>query len=102
MNKSGVIILSNNWVFNDLPNTMVLTTKDVLIMKKPILFVSHDEDDSMWQFHCGEDVDMDNATLVSLKEIVDYDTSVTILNDLPLGWIAWRETESSPWTRQKN
>jgi hypothetical protein len=89
-------------VFNDLPNTIVLTTKDILTVKMPILFVSHDEDDGMWQFHCGEDVDMDGAILVSLKEIVDYDSSVTILNNLPLGWIAYRETESSSWSRQKN
>lgn len=93
--------MSNNWAFKDLPNTMALTTKDVLTMKKPILFVSHDEDDGIWQFHTGEDVDMGDAILVSLKEIVDYDPSVTVLNDLPLGWIAWREAESSSWIRQQ-
>jgi hypothetical protein len=94
--------LSNKkWLFKDLPNTMALTTKDVVIKKTPILFVSHDEDDGMWQFHCNDDVDMNDAILVSLKEIVDYDSSVTKLADLPFGWIAFRESNQSLWNRKK-
>lgn len=31
--------------FKDLPNTMVLTTRDVIENKRGILFVSHDADD---------------------------------------------------------
>lgn len=90
------------WVFNDAPNTMVLTTRNVLIEKRPILFVSHDSDDGMWQFHCGEDVNMDNAMLISLKEIVDYDFTVTNLANLPLGWIAWRDNLQASWSMNEN
>ncbi|GIO32450.1 hypothetical protein J2TS6_35910 [Paenibacillus albilobatus] len=39
--------MSNNWAFKDLPNTMALTTKDVLTMKKPILFTRKNPESSL-------------------------------------------------------
>lgn len=89
-------------VFKDLPNTMVLTTRDVIEDKRGILFVSHDADDGMWQFHSGTDVDMENAMLVALEEIVNFDPAITAVSDLPLGWVAWREDTSSPWKREES
>ncbi|BFH17390.1 hypothetical protein WJ0W_002191 [Paenibacillus melissococcoides] len=87
--------------FVDLPNTMVLTTRDVIEKKKEILFVSHDADDGMWQFHSGNDVDMDSAMLVALEEIVEFHPSITEISDLPVGWIAWREDETKPWHKER-
>ncbi|OEH86439.1 hypothetical protein BHU72_13555 [Desulfuribacillus stibiiarsenatis] len=88
-------------VFEDLPNTMVLTTKEVIANKRGILFVSHDADDGMWQFHCGTDVDMEDAMMVALEEIIDFDPAITAIADLPLGWVAWREDITSPWKREE-
>ncbi|MEK8131816.1 hypothetical protein WMW72_28305 [Paenibacillus filicis] len=89
------------WLFKDSHDTRVTTTTDVIIKRMPILFVSHDSDDGMWQFHSGEDVNMDDAMLVSLKEIVDYDATVTKLANLPLGWIAWRDRLHASWSMKE-
>lgn len=37
-----------------------------------IVYVSHNED-GMWQFHDGSDVEADDAMLVSLEEVVSME-----------------------------
>lgn len=93
---------SDKWAFLDLPNTMALTTKDVIVNGKPVLVVYHDEDDGMWQFHSGDDVDIEDAVLVSLREMIESDSSLIELADLPLGWVAWRDNTNSQWYRKIN
>lgn len=88
--------------FMDDKNTMVITTKDILERKKDILFVSHDEDDGMWQFLDGDDVLEEQAVIVSLHEMVGIDDTINILHDLPLGWIAYREKVNLDWIRCEN
>ena len=39
--------------FDDAPNTAVITCCHILDHGAPILHVSHDADDGMWQFLCG-------------------------------------------------
>jgi hypothetical protein len=68
--------------------------------RKPIVYVSHDSEDGMWQFHDGSDVEMDDAMVVSLKSMVDLDSTIAELHDLPLGWIAWRNAKDGAWQRQ--
>lgn len=91
---------TNSWMFTDEPNVMVMTTKNIVSNKKPILSVWHDADDGMWQFLDGTDVNEEDAMLISLEEIVSIDDSVKEVSDLPLGWVAWREKNSSTWKRQ--
>jgi hypothetical protein len=92
--------MMNNWKFKDPENTVVFATTKVLKDNKPILHVSHDEDDSTWQFHSAEVVQENEVMTVSLKEVVDYDSTVTGLADLPLGWSAERETLKDGWVRK--
>ena len=40
--------------FYDAPNTATITCCHILENGEPILYVSHDEDDGMWQFLCGK------------------------------------------------
>lgn len=80
-------------------NTMVITTKDIIQKKKDIKLVSHDEDDGMWEFLDGDEVDEKSAAVVSINEIVEIDNSINELFDLPLGWIAHRESKDSKWIR---
>ncbi|MBN6187782.1 hypothetical protein JQN58_12800 [Aneurinibacillus sp. BA2021] len=68
---------------------------------QPILYVSHDEEDGMWQFLDDNELDTDNALIISLKEIIKIDPSIVELSDLSLGWIAWRENEQQKWNREK-
>lgn len=91
----------NNWPFADPRNVAVFSTQEVINQEAPILFVSHDSDDGAWQFHSGKEVADAEPKIVSLKRIVDIDPSVKHLADLPLGWIAFRESISHPWQQSE-
>ena len=68
---------------------------------EPILYVSHDEDDGMWQFLCGKAHETDEAKLVSLKSVFDLDNSVGILKDMPCGYYAERKVQDDEWSVRK-
>ena len=80
---------------------MVITTKKIMNKESSILFVSHDEDDGMWEFLDGNDVNEKEAVIVSLFEIVQIDMTINQIADLPLGWIAYRENVHNKWNKQK-
>jgi hypothetical protein len=65
----------------------VITTSQVL-EGAVILYASHDADDGGWQFHAGEDVNVDDARVVALRRTVELDNFVIALADLLLGWFA--------------
>lgn len=77
----------------------VLTTKAVL-EGAPIVMVSHDADDGGWQFLCGTTTDPAEGRIVHLREIVAMDPTVNDVSDLPLGWVAFRESRGAQWTRE--
>ena len=56
-----------------------------------ILYVCHDEEDDGWQFLDGRPVDMPDAALVAIAEIVGVDRTVLEVADLPPGWRAMRD-----------
>ena len=58
------------WPFTDASNTAVFTTRDVIEEGKPILLVTHDQDDGAWQFHTGKTVPASDAKIVALDEII--------------------------------
>lgn len=90
------------WPFEDAENTAVFTTKSIAGGAGWIRYVSHDAEDGAWQFHsCAPPPSIDESAVVSLKSIVDRDRSILSLADLPLGWNAWRTSNSSPWTRER-
>lgn len=91
-----------NYNFVDEKNTMVITTKNIVNKEKSILLVSHDEDDGMWEFLDGDDVKEEDAIIVSLFEIVQLDSTVNQIADLPLGWISYRDSIQNEWIKQKN
>ncbi|WP_211654124.1 immunity protein Imm33 domain-containing protein [Planococcus alpniumensis] len=89
--------------FNDFPNTMVITLKEILDGKKPVLYVSRDEEDGMWQFLDGSDeLDIDNARIVTIEEILRVDSSLWSLSDLSIGWKAERVDRDTKWLKQAN
>jgi hypothetical protein len=91
--------MTNEWPFEDPPNVAVFTSTHIMKDGLPILQVSHDDDDGAWQFHSGETVRESEAMIVALKEIVRRDPSVTLLADLPYGWIAIRVNATAEWRR---
>jgi hypothetical protein len=90
-----------NWQFADLPKVATFTLRSIMERRHPILLVVHDRDDGGWQFLDGSNVQMSEAMLVGLKEIVKLDNSVLELADLPLGWHARRQSARDPWIRSE-
>ncbi|HYF64692.1 MAG TPA: hypothetical protein VD886_17840 [Herpetosiphonaceae bacterium] len=86
-----------DWPFDDPPNVATLTLRRIVQGDAPIRFVTHDDDDGMWQFLDGEEVSEDEAILVGLAEIVAHDPTVAQLADLPLGWYAVRDSVQDQW-----
>jgi hypothetical protein len=87
------------WPFDDPPNVAVFTTKSI-VFGRPVLRVTHDEEDGAWQFLPLGGADyVKDAALVSLREMIERDSTLAELADLPVGWCAERESPNSPWLR---
>ena len=87
------------WPFDEEENVATMTVRQVTHGGQPILYVSHDADDGMWQFLTGGPVEVADAMIVSLREVFSIDPSVGDLADLPLGWTAERSAPGQPWRR---
>lgn len=87
--------------FYDKPNVVTIICCHIVDNKAPILYVSHDEDDGMWQFLCGKAHEIDEAKLVSLKEVFDLDNSIAVLKDMPCGYYAERKSQNDDWVIRK-
>jgi len=84
--------------FNEPENTACFVCSHVLHHERPILQVTHDEEDGFWQFLCGrDDHNESNANIIALRQVVALDGSVNDLAEMPLGIGAGRETETSIW-----
>ena len=86
--------------FEEPPDTMVFTTSRVTGQGYPVLVVAHDADDGAWQFLCGTTNDPRDGVTTSLGRILERHPEIQELADLPLGWIAWRESADSGWVRE--
>lgn len=84
--------------FKDAPNTAVIVCSHIIEHIAPILYVSHDEDDGMWQFLCGKEHSEDEAKIVSLKYVHELDPSIGLLNDMPCGFYAERDSQTDKWS----
>jgi hypothetical protein len=91
--------MPDNWPFADLDNLAVITLKRVIQGNSPVLLVTHDADDGGWQFLDGAEAAVEDAALVSLREMVQLDPSLFELADLPVGWSARRSSPGDPWER---
>ncbi len=87
--------------FEDAPNMATITCCHVIDREKPILYVSHDADDGMWQFLCGEVHEPEDAKIVSLYKIFDMDNTVGALYKMPCGYCAERAAVTEGWTIRK-
>lgn len=84
------------------PNTAAIICRHVMSGEEPVLYVSHDEDDGMWQFLCGKTAhETGDGRLVSLKFVFDLDNSVGALRDMPCGYYAVRESQTGRWAVRK-
>ena len=82
--------------FSDAPNTACFTCRHVLEEKKPIRYVSHDED-GYWQFLCGGTHRQEDARVVSLADILEIDATMHDLAELDYGEYAEIEGPAEKW-----
>lgn len=68
----------------------------------PVLLVTHDADDEGWQFVSGHGDTEDGMKpiLVHPHHVTERDSSISSLDDLPLGWRAWRSAPNAAWIRE--
>lgn len=79
-------------------NQAVFTTKNVMNNKMTIVRVTHDHD-GFWQFFDAASTNsFENAMLVSLKNILDTDSSISEVIYIAEGHRAEREEKNKPWT----
>jgi hypothetical protein len=89
--------------FQEADKTAVFTTKYVIQDKKPITYVTHEEEDGAWQFFSSDKFENyeDVAMIVGLGEIIALDPSLLELAGMPVGHYAIRETANDNWRIQQ-
>ncbi|RUT80176.1 hypothetical protein [Ancylomarina longa] len=93
MNKS-------EYKFKEKKNTACFTCVHVMTKRKPILFVSHD-DDSSWEFTCGANGHSDEEIkIISLEEATIIDNSINELANMSEGVCAERENIEAKWMKK--
>ncbi|MCX7058120.1 MAG: hypothetical protein WCH32_11370 [Pseudomonadota bacterium] len=88
------------WPFKEPEFSDALTTVPVLEGEAPILLVSHDADDGMWQVLCGTTNEPEDGRLTCLGCLLELDPTLAEIADLPRGWEAYREAVGAPWARE--
>lgn len=89
---------SRQFKFSEPEDTACMVCRHVLDDGAPVLYVTHDADDGMWQFLCGaEDHTSEDARMVSLGQVVGIDPSVDELHDMPTGMGAERAAAGERW-----
>jgi hypothetical protein len=90
------------WPFDDPPNVAVITSKSVILRRQPVMLVTHDDGDGVWQFLPREGAGhVKDAAVVGLREMMERDATLAELADLPVGCRAWRKSPDAPWVRQQ-
>jgi hypothetical protein len=90
------------WPFDQPRNCAVITLRQIVFDKQPILHVTHDSDDHGWQFLGLEDAKVEDGAVVCFDEITKMDSSLLQLADLPPGWHAFRRSVQDAWIREPN
>lgn len=95
-------IQTSEYKFQDAENTVCFVCDHVLNKERPILNVTHDKEDGIWQFMCGQnDHDESNAKIISLKQATELDNTINDLYEMPLGVGAERESINEKWQPYK-
>ena len=84
-------------MFDDKDDSAVITRKSIINGKAKVMLVFHHEDDGLWEFTDGEDFAEEEAAVVALSEMVQLDSTLQELSDLPVGCGAFRDDEGSHW-----
>ncbi|MFI7218047.1 hypothetical protein [Micromonospora maritima] len=86
------------WMRHWLLGTPCIQTPEVFERHEPVLRISHDADDGLWQLVGSSDAVGSNGKLRHLHHAVDEDPSLIDVLDLPPGHTAVRTALGRPWT----
>jgi hypothetical protein len=86
------------WMKHWLLGTTSIQTREVFERTEPILYVSHDADDGLWQLIGASDADPARAKLSHLHHAVEHDLTLLDVLDLKPGESAHRTAHHKPWT----
>lgn len=85
------------WPFDQPRNCVTVFSKSVLNRSRPILLVSHDEDDHGWQFLDGVSGELKDLALAGLGHVLEIDPAIVELADLAPGFQATRTGLGEKW-----
>ena len=86
------------WMKHWLLGTTSIQTGEVFERKEPILCVSHDADDGLWQLIGASNADPATGKLSHLHHAVEHDLTLLDVLDLEPGERAYRTGPEAPWT----
>ncbi|MGJ7608914.1 hypothetical protein ACSFA7_31570 [Variovorax sp. LT1R20] len=89
------------WPFDQPQNCATVFSKSVLDRSRPILLVSHDEDDHGWQFLDGVSDELEDVALAGLGHVLEIDPAIVQLADLAPGFQATRTSPEEQWTIER-
>ena len=76
---------------------LVFCCTHILDREEDIAVVNHHFDDNNWVFLCAREHSDTDAVITSVGELLDIDSSLELLSDLPVGMRALRESVAGEW-----
>lgn len=76
----------------------IFSIRDIVFKNMPVLHVTHDIDGD-WQFLDLKDADEKEIVFVHSEHLLERDSTLKDVSDLPEGWHAWRSNIESKWER---
>jgi hypothetical protein len=89
------------WMRHWLLGTTSIQTIEVFERHEPVLLVSHEADDGIWQLIGASDADASTGKVGHLHHAVDGDPSLIDVLDLPPGHSTVRAGAGKPWTSHR-
>ena len=82
--------------FNESLNTAVFTSSYVITGRSPIVYVAHHEDGT-WEFWGKEVIDESDIVVVSLRDIIEIDSTVLEIAGMSSDFNAVRDSKIAEW-----
>jgi hypothetical protein len=98
--RQPILDRNMNFKFLEKENLAIYTTKYIIELEKPILYVYHEQNGD-WQFVCGTTDNNEDVKIACLKDIIEIDNSLNELFNLGLGEYAYRKSINDKWQRDK-
>jgi hypothetical protein len=88
-----------DWTPENAAHIFVTSQRSVILRKAPVLLVIHPSEEDQWQFLAGQEPPTDPSVMVPLEQVLQIDSSLVHLFDLPVGWKAFRVNIGEQWQR---